>query len=498
MATNADFDSLIARIETATNTLELATNLIDSGSEDIEQAVIAAQQAVTDAQAAVADAETYAIDAAEDAVLIEQKISEAEALVAQLESAVVLEEAPVDGQSYVRKDATWVIGGTGGGEGTVTSVNSVQPDGSGNVQIGATDVGALEDTYVPTWTDVTGKPTFATVATSGAYADLSGTPTFSAVATSGDYADLINTPTIPTTTSELTNDSGFLEGMQPFPVPATGLYDGSAYYTEWVDVNPNQAPTVNAIAYRDGSGRFLQGEDVFYGTASADPYTAEIIPGNYNFDSSTFTQGALQGLEGFISVANTSGTSKTHIVAFVEPQTGETESQVLVYNNADAEFFATGSGGGGGGGSTGGFSFDEANVIYDGAYITSWPHENPNKGIDTSLLEVRVGGFDMRSSDEEIFGELDAIQELPEGWYNLGGTNTWTDNPFIDTFWPAIQVFRRGNLGTKIAVAYCTGTNPTTGTISQSVWMTVAGTSSTSPSDMWVCVSQAIDVSGQA
>lgn len=48
-----------------------------------------------------------------------------------------------------------------------------------------------------TWNDVTDKPTFATVATSGAYGDLSGTPTLAAVATSGDYLDLSNQPSIP-------------------------------------------------------------------------------------------------------------------------------------------------------------------------------------------------------------------------------------------------------------------------------------------------------------
>ena len=60
------------------------------------------------------------------------------------------------------------------------------------------------------WADLTGKPTFAAVATSGAYADLSGKPTlfsgawaditgkptFAAVATSGAYADLSGKPTL--------------------------------------------------------------------------------------------------------------------------------------------------------------------------------------------------------------------------------------------------------------------------------------------------------------
>lgn len=42
------------------------------------------------------------------------------------------------------------------------------------------------------WNDITDKPTFATVATSGSYNDLS------------------NKPTIPSATSDLTNDSGFI------------------------------------------------------------------------------------------------------------------------------------------------------------------------------------------------------------------------------------------------------------------------------------------------
>ena len=73
------------------------------------------------------------------------------------------------------------------------------------------------------WENVVGKPTFATVATSGSYNDLSDKPTIptaythpathpasmitglSTVATSGSYADLTNKPTIPTVTNDLTN-----------------------------------------------------------------------------------------------------------------------------------------------------------------------------------------------------------------------------------------------------------------------------------------------------
>lgn len=48
------------------------------------------------------------------------------------------------------------------------------------------------------------------LAASGAWADITGKPTFATVATTGSYLDLSNRPTIPTKTSDLTNDSGFL------------------------------------------------------------------------------------------------------------------------------------------------------------------------------------------------------------------------------------------------------------------------------------------------
>ena len=60
------------------------------------------------------------------------------------------------------------------------------------------------------WGDITGKPTLATVATSGSYNDLSDKPTLATVATSGSYNDLIDKPTIPTATSQLDNDSNFI------------------------------------------------------------------------------------------------------------------------------------------------------------------------------------------------------------------------------------------------------------------------------------------------
>lgn len=47
-----------------------------------------------------------------------------------------------------------------------------------------------------------------------AWGDITGKPDFKAVATSGSYDDLTNKPAIPTKTSDLTNDSGFVNDYQ--------------------------------------------------------------------------------------------------------------------------------------------------------------------------------------------------------------------------------------------------------------------------------------------
>ena len=63
--------------------------------------------------------------------------------------------------------------------------------------------------------EILNKPNLANVATSGSYNDLTDKPDLSiyelkSEAFSGDYDDLTNKPTIPTKTSDLTNDSGYI------------------------------------------------------------------------------------------------------------------------------------------------------------------------------------------------------------------------------------------------------------------------------------------------
>jgi hypothetical protein len=96
---------------------------------------------------------------------------------------------------------------------TIPTNTNQLTNGSGFITTSALS-GYATESYVTTrgyltavsWNDVTSKPTFATVATSGSYADLTNKPTLF----SGSYADLTNKPTIPTNTNELTNGAGYI------------------------------------------------------------------------------------------------------------------------------------------------------------------------------------------------------------------------------------------------------------------------------------------------
>lgn len=96
--------------------------------------------------------------------------------------------------------------------------NKVQVDNSLSLKFNITDTANkwLGVGYTPTWVSVSGKPSFATVATSGSYNDLSNKPTIPSAQVNSDWSassgvsQILNKPTIPTNTNQLTNGSGFI------------------------------------------------------------------------------------------------------------------------------------------------------------------------------------------------------------------------------------------------------------------------------------------------
>lgn len=141
--------------------------------------------------------------------------------------------------------------------------------------------------------EILNKPSLAAVATSGDYSDLSNTPsiptatsdltndsgyitlsdvpaqvqsdwteadntdpayiqnkpTLAAVATSGDYSDLSNTPSIPTATSDLTNDSGYIT-LSDVPAQVNADWNSSSGVSEILN-KPNLATVATTGSYSD-------------------------------------------------------------------------------------------------------------------------------------------------------------------------------------------------------------------------------------------------------
>ena len=100
------------------------------------------------------------------------------------------------------------------------------------------------------WNNITNKPDFATVATSGSYSDLTNKPDLAQVAESGDYRDLSNTPTIPTLvqanwTESDSSDPSFVRNK-----PSLGAVATSNDYRD-LDYKPSLAQVAESGDYRD-------------------------------------------------------------------------------------------------------------------------------------------------------------------------------------------------------------------------------------------------------
>lgn len=124
-----------------------------------------------------------------------------------------------DGKTYVTTDMLAQVATTGSytdllnkptnvssfvnDAGYLTSIPTASANTLGGIKVGTglsiDGNGVLSSTGLTSvdWSDITNKPSFATVATSGDYDDLIDTPVLATVATSGSYNDLLNKPTIP-------------------------------------------------------------------------------------------------------------------------------------------------------------------------------------------------------------------------------------------------------------------------------------------------------------
>lgn len=232
------------------------------------------------------------------------------------------------------------------------------------------------------------KPTLATVATTGDYTDLSNTPsiptatsdltndsgyitlsdvpaqvqsdwtesdssdpsyienkpTLAAVATSGDYSDLSNTPSIPTATSDLTNDSGYIT-LSDVPTQVQ---------SDWTEADSNDPayiahkPTLAAVATSGDYGDLSNAPTINNVPAVTSSDDAKVLKasytggvGSYSWETETdTTYSAGTGIDitsGTISVENP-----------LPASTSAEAGKVLKVDSNGDPTWATGGGGGGG------------------------------------------------------------------------------------------------------------------------------------------------------
>lgn len=240
--------------------------------------------------------------------------------------------------------------GEAGNDGADGADGQGVPTGGTANQVLIKDSGTDYDTSwgAVAYSNVTGTPSLATVATSGAYSDLSGKPSLAAVATSGAYSDLSGTPTIPSgnvvddTTPQLGGD---------------------------LDVNGNKivsASNGDIVIDPDGTGAIilksddvrLEGTDTSVEVGTVKLYEADLLGDNFVAlkaplsiaSDLTFTLPAADGSDGQVLKTNGSGTlsftdaldgvndTLTGITAIKDA--GATRGTVSFYDDAGDNFVA--------------------------------------------------------------------------------------------------------------------------------------------------------------
>lgn len=331
MATNANFNALIVRIDTATNTLENSVNAVANGAGDVKRAVIEAQAAATtattqatNASNSAAAATTQATNASNSAGAATTAKNDTLTIKAQTQTiadnllaTAPFQEAPVDGNVYGRKDGSWSVVTGGGGGGKVDSVNGQ----TGTVVLTAADVGARPSSYVPTWSEVRNKPTIVpTNWANVADKPTTFTPSVHTHAAADVTSGVFDTARLGTGTADSTKvlkgDGTWGDVSAPtggYPIESIG-YNG-AFVTQWPLANPNDAAQLSLF------GNYLEGAWVEGAALLSSQAGLNMLPaGYYWFTAGSFSGTPFASLPGVVMVERLNATTKRAVVhTFTQP-----------------------------------------------------------------------------------------------------------------------------------------------------------------------------------
>ena len=159
---------------------------------------------------------------------------------------------------------------------------------------------SIKTAVIPSWSEVTGKPNFNSVAFSGLYADLSGKPTI---------------PVIPTLVSAFTNDRGYLTTVDYGIITNAPQLSAVATSGNWLDIVNKPAwfnTTTPGYLYSDGSGT-LSFQNVIDTSGGVSTATVKALIANSlsNFVSgvttATVTALIANSLSNFVTTATVTG-----------------------------------------------------------------------------------------------------------------------------------------------------------------------------------------------
>mgnify|MGYP003969885863 CR=1 FL=1 len=165
-----------------------------------------------------------------------------------------------DGLEFATTDLRGTNGTNGTGTGTVKSVNSISPDGDGDVLLTATDVGAITREVDPVFS---ASPAAGISATDITNWNNAGGSDFS-----GNYNDLTNKPTIPTNNNQLTNGMGYITSANLSGYSTTSHNHNGVYA-------PNSHSHSNyAASNHNHSGVYAPANHTHSGSGFSGTYTA--------------------------------------------------------------------------------------------------------------------------------------------------------------------------------------------------------------------------------